>query len=345
MRELTVGVLLNAEYPPAELLRLGELAEMLGYHSLWYTDVRMLRECYVGLAALAMRTSRIRLATGVTDPYSRHPAVTAASIATIDELSGGRAILGLGLGGAGFRELGIEKTLPIAALRESIDVMRRLWHGQQVSTVGKVVSIQRGRLQFPVQRPAIPIYIATQGAQVSRLAGQLADGVLIANTVVPAALDAYLQRIGEGLAKAGRSYADIDINIRWEACISHDEAAAMAVMRKRLAERLMNSYPNWDYLRALGMEIPTAFEEIAARKDASFVDAAAEMLPMEIVDASVLAGSPARLLPRIKAMLRPEVTGIIIRPHACPGTGIDDVMKSFMQDIAAHVGGRGSSAS
>ena len=78
----------------------------------------LFRECYVGLAALAARTDQIRLGPGVTDPYSRHPAVTAATIATLDELSGRRALLGLGVGGTGFRELGLSTPLPVAALRE-----------------------------------------------------------------------------------------------------------------------------------------------------------------------------------------------------------------------------------
>src|SRR5215471_16186876 len=118
---LTIGVLLNSEYPATQLVELGQLCESLGYDQLWYTDVRLLRDCYVGLAALALRTERIHLGPGVTDPYSRHPAVTAATIATLDELSGGRALLGLGVGGGGFRELGLSTPLPVAALREAVD--------------------------------------------------------------------------------------------------------------------------------------------------------------------------------------------------------------------------------
>jgi 5,10-methylenetetrahydromethanopterin reductase len=139
MDNLHLGVLLNAEYAAGDLVRLGELAERLGYTHFFYVDVRFLRECYIGLASIAMRTQRLLLGPGVTDPYSRHPAITAASMATLDELSSGRAMLGLGLGGAGFRELGIQKTLPVAALRESIEMMRGLWRGEAVTLEGKVV--------------------------------------------------------------------------------------------------------------------------------------------------------------------------------------------------------------
>lgn len=332
-RSWSLGVLLNAEYPAQELIRLGVLAEGLGYRDLWYTDVRLLRECYIGLASVALHTKRIRLGTGVTDPYSRHPAITAASIATLDELAGGRALLGLGLGGAGFHELGIARTLPVAALREAIDVIRRLLRGEQVSVSGKVVSLTEGRLNFSPLRSEVPIYIATQGPAISRLAGALADGVLIANTVSAGALDFYLHKIAEGVDKAGRPRDDIDINLRWEICISDDEAAAMPVMRRRLAARLIASYPRWDFLEILGVSVPDAFTEIAARKDPGLLEVAAQALPMEVVDVNMLAGRPTRIAARIAPLLRPEISGMTIRPHACPGTGVDDVMRAFVRDV------------
>lgn len=335
-----LGVLLSADYPADELIRLGVLAEELGYRSFWYVDVRLQRECYIGLASVAMRTKRILLATGVTDPYSRHPAVTAASMATLDELSGGRAVLGLGLGGAGFRELGIAKTLPVAALREAIGVIRRLLRGEEVTHEGKVVSLSKGRLQFKPVRDSIPIYIATQGEQISRLSGELADGVLIANTASQSGLDFYVRQIADGAAKANRSAKDIDINLRWEVCISADEAAAVSVMRRRLAQRLVAGYPHWGFLKQLGVSVSDEFEAIAAKKDPALLDAATEALSMDVVNVSVLAGNPDRVAAMIAPLLRREVTGVTIRPHACPGTGIGDVMRSFMQDVVPLVAKR-----
>jgi len=280
-----------------------------------------------------MHTQRIRLGPGVTDPYSRHPAITASTMATLDELATGRALIGLGLGGSGFRELGIAKTLPVAAMRESIDVIRRLLQGETVTSAGKVVSLKEGRLQFAPVRGRVPIYIATQGAQISRLAGELADGVLIANTLSPDALGFYLGQISEGAGKAGRSLGDIDINLRWEICVSDNEEAAMQTMRRRLAARLIASHPRWDFLHTLGVTVPDSFTAIAAEKDMSKVDIATDRLPMEVVDVSMVAGAPARVATRIAPMLRPEVTGITIRPHACPGTRVDDVVRSFVRQV------------
>jgi 5,10-methylenetetrahydromethanopterin reductase len=115
-----LGVLLSAEYSMAELGELGQLSEQLGYRYFWYVDTRFRPECYLGLAQVAAKTERILLGTGVTDPFSRHPAITAVSIATLDEMSGGRAILGLGAGGATLRQLGIDWKLPVAALESRL---------------------------------------------------------------------------------------------------------------------------------------------------------------------------------------------------------------------------------
>ena len=200
----SLGVLLFADFSLTELARLGRFCEDLGYRSFWYTDIRFGRECYLGLSAVASATSKILLGPGVTDPYTRHPAITAASIATLDELSAGRAVLGLGTGGQGFGELGIERKLPVAALRETVEIVRALLRGERVDFEGKVVSLNSGKLTFEPVRSEIPIYFATHGAQISKLAGKLADGVLIANTLLPRMLQFYMDRIGDGLRSVGR---------------------------------------------------------------------------------------------------------------------------------------------
>jgi 5,10-methylenetetrahydromethanopterin reductase len=332
-RSLRLGVLLNAEYPAAELVRLGRLVEALGYDQLWYTDVRLFRECFVGLAALAMSTTRLELGPGVTDPYSRHPGVTAATIATFDELAGGRALLGLGVGGTGFRELGITAKLPVAALRETVDVVRRLLAGERVTVEGKVVALRDGRLQFTPVRKAIPIYFATHGAQVMRLAGEVADGVLLANTLVPDAIAFYLGRLREGAARAGRALDALDVALRPEVCIDADEAAARAVMRRRVAARLVAGYPHWEFLELLDVRLPEAFTAIAAAKDTTRLDEAAAALPDAVVDRTVLAGSAERIAERIAAALRPEITSITIRPHAVPGRSVADVLRVFAEQV------------
>lgn len=328
-----LGLLLNAEYSLAELAELGRLCEELGYRSLWYTDIRFARECYLGLAAVAANTSRLQLGPGVTDPYSRHPAITAATIATFDELCGGRALLGLGTGGYGFRQLGLEKKLPVAALRETVQVVRALLRGERVDRDGKVISLAGGQLEFEPVRRHVPIYFATHGAQIATLAGKIADGVLIANTLLPRMFAFYLERLQEGMKSAERSPDTVDIGLRVEACVSEDYDAAFAVMRRRMASRLIGQYPHWGYLDELGVTLPDAFVEIAAKKDPGLADGAAAVMPREVVDYTVLAGNPERVAEQLAGVLRPEITSITIRPHNVPGESIQSVIRALATDV------------
>ena len=329
----SLGLLLFADYSLEELVGLARLCEQVGYRSFWYTDVRFGRECYVGLSAVASRIGRLRLGPGVTDPYTRHPAMTAAAIATLDELSGGRAMLGLGVGGQGFRELGIERRLPVAALRETVEIVRALLRGETVSLQGKVVSLADGRLDFAPVRADIPIYFATHGAQVSKLAGRVADGVLIANTLHPRMLELYLDRVREGMEQANREPDSFDLGLRVEACISDDGEAAFAVMRRRMAWRLMGQYPHWAYLDEMGVRLPEAFGSIASTKDPRRIDEAAALMPPEIVEHTVLAGSTERVAERLATALRPEIASITIRPHCVPGESVGAVVRAFAEDV------------
>ena len=333
----SLGVLLFADFSLTELAGLGRLCEDLGYRSFWYTDIRFGRECYLGLAAVASATSKILLGPGVTDPYTRHPAITAASIATLDELSAGRAILGLGTGGQGFGELGIERRLPVAALRETVEIVRALLRGERVDFEGKVVSLNNGKLTFEPVRSEVPIYFATHGAQISKLAGKVADGVLIANTLLPRMLQFYMDRIGEGLLSVGREQQSFDFGLRIEACISANYDAAFAVMRRRMANRLIGQYPKWDYLNELGVAMPPAFVEIAARKDASLTDEAASVMPRELVEHTVLAGDAQRVAEQLARVMRPEIGSLTIRPHAAPGEPLDEVIRAFSEDVMPRV--------
>ncbi|HUN46355.1 MAG TPA: LLM class flavin-dependent oxidoreductase [Stellaceae bacterium] len=335
VRPLALSVLLNAEYPLTKLAELGRLSEDLGYRCLWYTDLRFATECFIGLAAIAGKTRKIMLGPGVADPYSRHPSMLASSVATLDELTGGRAVLGLGIGGQGLPELGIERKLPVAAMREAVEMIRRLLGGEDVIAQGKVISLSGARLAIKPVQPRIPIYFATHGAQIAKLAGQIADGVLIANTLNPSAFDFYVKQLDEGMAKAGRSMDTLDIGLRVEACIADDDEAAYKVMSKRVASRVLAQYPHWDYLEAIGITLPDAFTEIAKSPDKgkSQTAAAAALMPREVVESMVLAGNAERCAEQLARGWGPRITHLTVRPHAAPGQDVAEVIAAFIREV------------
>jgi 5,10-methylenetetrahydromethanopterin reductase len=333
-----LSVLLNAEYSTSRLVELGRVSEDLGYRCLWYTDLRFAHDCFVGLAAIAARTSRIRLGPGVVDPYSRHPSAIASAIATLDEMTGGRAMLGLGVGGQGLKQLGIEQRLPVAAMREAVEMIRCLLEGGEHTAQGKVISLGATKLSVRPVQERVPIYFATHGAQVTKLAGEVADGVLIANTLNPSAFEFYVKQIDAGMAKANRPPGAVDVGLRVEACIADDDEAAFAIMRRRVTSRVLAQYPHWGYLDAIGLRLPEAFAQIAQRPDRVKAEVeAAPLMPREVVESMVLAGNVARCAEQLARGLGPRITHLTVRPHAVPGQGVADVVRAFAQDVVPRV--------
>src|SRR6516164_8957212 len=160
---MRIGLLMLGDAPVQVMLDRARLAEAVGYDTVWVADERFYREAYSCLTYFAGHTSKVLLGPCVTDPYSRHPALTAMAIATLDEISGGRAILGVGAGISGFAELGINRRKPARAIRETIEVIRALLRGETVEFHGEVIEFHEGRLSFVPTRSAVPIYVASNG--------------------------------------------------------------------------------------------------------------------------------------------------------------------------------------
>jgi 5,10-methylenetetrahydromethanopterin reductase len=167
--QFDIGILPNQ--PVAEFIDLIVAAEDLGFHGVWIADSQSIfRDAYVSLAVCALRTKRMLLATGVTNPLTRHPAVIASSIATIDELSGGRAILGIGSGFSAVQTLGL-RAASLKTMEESALAMRTLMSRQTARYDGKEI-----KMTWPSR--SVPIYFASSGPKSLQLAGKVADGVL-----------------------------------------------------------------------------------------------------------------------------------------------------------------------
>ncbi|MCC7347073.1 MAG: LLM class flavin-dependent oxidoreductase, partial [Variibacter sp.] len=194
---MKVGVAIPPRLAIEDQLVQARLGDRQGL-SLWMPDERFQRDPFVSLAAIAGVTSTALLGTGVTDPYIRHPLLTAAAIATLDEASRGRAILGIGAGVSGFDALGIKRIAPATAVREMIDLCRRFWAGEKIEHAGKHASAHGAHLEFPA-RP-IPIYVAGRGARILTAGGELAEGVIIGHFTSSAGIGFAQAQIGAGLA-------------------------------------------------------------------------------------------------------------------------------------------------
>ncbi|RXG83845.1 LLM class flavin-dependent oxidoreductase [Bradyrhizobium vignae] len=145
---MSIELLMLGDQPVSRLAARTRLAEESGFETVWLADERFYRETYSCLSYLAGQTSRVKLGPCVTDPFARHPALTAMALGTLDEISEGRAILGIGAGVSGFAELGIQSRKPPLAIREAVDLIRQLMAGQEVDYRGEIIQFHRGRLNF-----------------------------------------------------------------------------------------------------------------------------------------------------------------------------------------------------
>lgn len=178
-----LGVRFGLELVPAspvdKLVDLAVTSEELGFDTVWVTDHYNNRNVYVVLTAIALRTSKVMLGPGVTNPYVVSPVWTASAIATLDEISGGRAILGIGAGDrATLEKISVSWRKPLSAIRESVAAIRSLLRGEAVSMDGEFLKLKDVRLSYKAKRD-VPIYIGAQAPRMLRLAATIGDGVLI----------------------------------------------------------------------------------------------------------------------------------------------------------------------
>jgi 5,10-methylenetetrahydromethanopterin reductase len=333
--EVEFGLGLPPVAPVAELVDLAVECERRGYRWLWVNDERLERDPFIVLAAMAQRTERIRLGPGVTNPYSRHPALLATATATLDELSGGRAVLGLGAGGTNHRALGIERSAPVAALREAVELIRGLWSGERMTIEGQVVHARDAALDF--EASGLPIYIGSRGPRVLELAGEVADGVIVGNVATTEGWSYATERVESGAARAGRDPADVRLVAWLYACVDEDEERALDAIRPMAATSLVTSRP---VLGELGIEMPDDFASAMEAADWSLatenVTRAGALLPPELVRRFGLAGSPETCAARLRGLLAavPGISQVSIVPFAVAGGAVADTVMRFIDEVA-----------
>jgi len=185
--------------PARDVITVAMEAERIGYDYCLVADEGFHPDIYATLGVIARETERITIGA-MTNGYTRHPAVTATALATVNDLSGGRAMVTMLVGGSMvLAPMGIARSRPYAVVADSIEVMRRLWSGESVTWPGRTVSLDQARIGFDPQ--SIPIFVASRGPMLLGLAGRSADGVVI--TVKPD-LGAALDIVDEGATEAGR---------------------------------------------------------------------------------------------------------------------------------------------
>ncbi|APH39110.1 5,10-methylenetetrahydromethanopterin reductase [Methanohalophilus halophilus] len=293
--------------PVLKIAHYAKLAEQQGFDNVWVTDHYNNRDVYTTLAVLAINTNSIKLGTGVTNPYTRNAAITASSIGSINEISGGRAILGLGPGDkATFDAMGIPWDKPLTTTKESIEALRGFLGGEKVEMDGDMIKFGGAKMAFKTGN--VPIYMGAQGPKMLELAGQVADGVLI-NASHPRDFEVAMEKIKAGADKAGRSMDEIDVAAY--ACFSIDKDAAKAKNAAKVVVAFIVAGSPDMVLERHGID-PASKKDIgAAISKGDFGALMGDLVTDEMMDAFCICGTPEDCKQRINDLKDIGVTQIV----------------------------------
>lgn len=303
------GIRLPPCAPPAEVARAAREAEQAGFAHGWVMDSQLLGgvlgDTYIHLAACAAATTTMRLGPAVTNPFTRHPTVTACAMLTLDEASRGRAVLGIGTGGSSLRTFGASVTKAGGswsagrqALRETVALLHDLCDG-------KAVMLDGSRLQLPRPRPRIPVYVSATGARALEMAGEIADGVIVQVPLHPLPLRWALERIDGGARRAGRDPASIRLVHSTFTSIDANRARALA-RAKPLAAWFYSKAPH--LVEMAGFRVtrkePTVHvpPDLYHPLDHEAAVRAAAFVPDDATEALCLTGTPEECVDRLRRL-------------------------------------------
>ena len=239
-RAMSLGLLL--ELPTQrENVELARRAEEAGFDSAWAPEFHN-HSGVLALAAAALETERIELATGIAWAFGRSPLLTAVTALDLDEMSGGRFVLGLGTGTRRMRThwLGAPAELPGTRLRETVEAVRQVWRSGQAGAIrydGELVQLDvRPYGRAGQVREDIPVYVAAVNEGMSRIAGSVADGVVAHPMATPRYIDEVMRpALAEGAESAGRSGAKVAVADWVIAAVSDDAEQAREDAKRQIA--------------------------------------------------------------------------------------------------------------
>lgn len=303
---MKAGVAIWLDWPLPDCVEIAVAAEAAGFTEVWLPDHYFLRDAYAAQALIAERTSRIRLGTAVVSPLLRHPALLASSVATINELSGGRAIMGVGVGGFEFAtQLMMSVDRPLRIAREAVNIIRQLPEGE-TNIKGEVFSAVGARLVW--DGGTFPVYMAARGPKMLELAGEIADGV-ITHGLNQSYIDFCLDRIRKGAEKAGRDPKECELVLMFEVEMQDDVRAAVDHLKPRCTIMAGGEYSE-DLIPVFGLDKEQVMPLRAAVRARD--PEAGRLVTDEMVHAFAVAGPAERLAQRLQEMADSGVGRVIL---------------------------------
>lgn len=316
----------------ARTLEIGRIADEAGIDSLWPIEDPDGWDALAILGALSTVTDRVRLGTGVVNPYYRHPSLIAASFATLDLLSSGRAFIGLGRGQTEWygTALGMPVGNPVRKLEETIQLLRQWWRPPYRA------SAARDATEFPVrdwqrvigpEQQHVPIYLAAVGPKALGVAARQADGVIFNDLASITFMKEAIERVRNEAANAGRDPSQLAFFARAGVTMTDDPEAVYE--RRKSTVAMIHTLPGMERLLATpGFDIPRIVGDVrrAMRTDevlavggnfpelraAGDIAAAKRAIPTALMSELVVAGPAARVRSRLAEFAAIGVTHVFL---------------------------------
>ncbi len=275
-------------------------AELAGASSLWFAQHMGYRDAMVWATAAASVTQRATLVPTAISPYLWPPLPIAMAISTLGELTQGRVILNVSVGNIlNLSESGVEPIKPIKIMRDYVEALRALWAGKPVTHDGELHRLRGAKMVFDQGRQ-YPIYIASTGPQMLKLAGEIADGVLLSAGLTLASTRRCLELASAGVREEARSSGAAEVLFHQLQRIAGRRRRHEAAMLRKLAF-LFRSRGHADNIRSSNLDIDhQAIMAAHARHD---FEGAVRLMPLEAANAFAVAGTPTQCRTRLEEYL------------------------------------------
>jgi 5,10-methylenetetrahydromethanopterin reductase len=289
-----IGVWPGAELSAPEAVDVTVQADLAGFHSVWFSEAYYARDAVSVMAASAVKTSNIKLATGVVNPYTRHPALLAMTVATLNELAPGRVIYGLGASERPWIEnMGYSFARPKTAVSEALDVYEQLLARQAVEFEGKETTLRDARLMFSPIQPAPEIVLAAVGPRMSAMARDRASGVLL-----PVGSPSLAKTMVERVASES---ADFIVGMTVPLSVHDDLQTAVSRVRGTVVGLLV--VPEGEAMLEMSGHDPALAESLRQAIATDGFRAALDTLPLEVVQDLAIVGTHEACIEGIRSFI------------------------------------------
>ncbi|HQE18700.1 MAG TPA: LLM class flavin-dependent oxidoreductase, partial [Aggregatilineales bacterium] len=313
-----VALYLQDAHPIRDGIEYVKYAEEKGFEAVWQAESRLVRDAIVPMAAFAACTERIKVGSGVINNWTRNAALIAATFLTLDDLAPDRVICGIGAWWDPLASnVGIQRTKPLQAMREVVEVVRRLLNAETVTFEGEFVQVRGIKLDVVHGNTGprnVPIYIGATGPKMLELSGEIADGVVLNYLVKPEYNLEAMDRIEAGAKRAGRSIDEIDRPQLVVCSMDPDRRRGLDGAKKMVTQYLAQQ-PH--FAKALGADA-SLVNEIKSRlgwpATEEEIESAMELVPDEMVQMVAAAGSPEECRAKVQEYIDNGCTCPILYP-------------------------------